>query len=198
MKKEIEFNEVTDDTEVQSESVETLPSRRAKHPRPLSFLEKPTFSLIVFILFILFLGGIFFYFTSVKNNNESNKLNNSKESKENLLVNNNNNNAQATPPSDANQSDSISHSKTVPVVNTSNPDTENKPDEETIIEEQEEPLKFVTHHVVREDTLYGISKKYYGSATEEYMQKIMEANNLKDKNIRLNSNLIIPEPLLNP
>lgn len=208
MKKEYQLQGVSEYKNEENVSERILPSRRSRHQRPLAFFEKPAFSLIVFILFVVILGSIFIYYKFIKDSNDIHKLNTNKSAFENKL------NDDVTKPMIENKDDHQSVPSIVPVVNTPEPvikennedefeanieeNTNEEPNNELSNESKNKPIKSITHHVVEDDTLYGLSMKYYGSAKPEYRQKIIDANNLKDEKIVLNSKLIIPEPIITP
>ncbi len=183
----------------QNAEAETLPSRRSRHPKPLSFLEKPAFSRIVFILFILIIGGIFIYFTFLKDKSKSEEEGSSSNSafESNLKLTND----VIIPPEISKIDNNSQQPKPIPVVtfDQDKENIENINDTKPVVDENKsDSILTITHKVVSGDNLYQISKKYYGSFNQEYIKKIMEANNLVDTNINLNSTLVIPDPINNP
>lgn len=178
-------------------SDEALPSRTQKHKKPLSIFEKPVFSLIIFILFILIVGGIFFYYNFWKvdetNNKETSRLNSVGQSE-----------PASSPTNDdfsEKNNDKTEETKTqipvIPVIGQEEEETSTNA-EETSEEENSNQTRNIIHVVVHGDTLYKIAKKYYGKADQSIYNIIKQANGLIDDNIVLKSELIIPNPSINP
>jgi LysM repeat protein len=182
-----------------SETDEVIPSRKQRHPKPKSFLEKPVFSLILFILFILILGGIFIYYYNVNQTEPTNPsmpesdmedavegtdeeiaVNDTDDAADQSGADEVNTNEEMEPPSPPESQTAVSDP--LPEANETN--------------EQEEK-ESITYTVKPGETLFSIAKKYY-DPVREGIKKIQEANGLKDSNIKANMILIIPEPNKNP
>lgn len=178
-----------DDVQINEQS---LPSRKKKHPKPTSFLERPTFTFIIFVLFILVLAGILLYYYYKDNDSSANTSNQNTQSNSALGAN------EQTEP--ANSTSTIPKHETVPVVEIKEPDnpTDKANYEEAIENKTDAPKKEVIHIVVENDTLYRLAITYYGKPEAKYIDQIKEANGLKDYNIIKGTELIIPEPLKTP
>lgn len=174
-----------------SETDEVIPSRKQRHPKPKSFLEKPVFSLILFILFILILGGIFIYYYKA---NQSEPTNSSmpKSDMEDAVVGTDEEIA-------VNDTDDAADQSGADEVNTNEEmEPPSPPKSQTAVSDPlPEANEIITYTVKPGETLFSIAKKYY-DPVREGIKKIQEANGLKDTNIKANMILIIPEPNKNP
>lgn len=171
-----------------------LPSRKQKHPKPTAFFEKPTFSLLLFILFLFVLGGILFYY--YYNNDNTLKGNENKQ---------NNSPVQQLPmdkdePSQQNQVEADKQDN-LPVVIISDPIVDStNPNANGELENGRNEADYtdVQYEVVAGDTLYNIARRYYVAADADTIKKIMDANKLADTTIRIGMKLVLPSPPKKP
>lgn len=200
LSKEYKNNRRSNATEEQTNDNVALPSRKVTHQKPLSFLEKPIFSLIVFILFILILGGIFFYYNYNKNQDSQ------QDNKETITISNHQSGNTEPNTSIPNlpmveNLEAKNETEITEVVEPENTDEIENSDEPENSTEQKVPNnqpQNIKHKVEQGDSLYGIARKYYGSTDPSILNKIKEANNLKDNNIFINMELILPDASKNP
>lgn len=175
------------------ETLDQLPSRKVTHPRPLSFLEKPAFSLILFILFIFVLCGILFsyLYETYQSNDEKKKPEVVEEQQDRSKLT-------GSPSQQAEPSESEPNvmQPSIPVVTIPTSPVEEDPQQEEKDEEEDitQNAQSVIHTVQEKENLYRIALKYYNNGSVEYREIIKKANGLTDDTIVKGMKLIIPSP----
>lgn len=179
-----------DQDQSKAETVGQLPSRKVTHRRPKSFLEKPIFPLILFIVFIVVLCSILitYLYDHYQSTEEKKPIKNTAE----LDVPKSSSKpiGEIQPPKDQDN---------IPVV-TIPTSSDQEEDTELISDDKEETkdMDNIIHIVQEKENLFRIALKYYNNGSKEYREIIKQANGLSDDTIKKGMQLIIPSPLNHP